>query len=262
MEDFKDKIVIVTGAGNGIGKGISEQFARRGAQVVLATYLDSEGLQVEKEFLDKGLKAKFIQTDVRSEESIANMVEETFNTFTKIDVLINNAGVTIFKPMVDVSSEDWDLVIDTDLKGVFFCSKYVAKKMIENKNPGSIISISSNHAYRTLPDTEIYAAAKGAIISMSRSMAHSLGRYGIRVNTVSPGFTDTHHYQKWLMSKEDPAQVEKEVYALHATGTISSPEDIANLVCFLASDQARNITASDHLIDAGLTARLYHSDKF
>jgi len=262
MDDFKDKVVIVTGSGNGIGKGIAELFAKRGAHVVLATYLESEGLAVEKELKLNGLSAYYIQTDVRSEDSIKNMVEKTFSTFNSIDILVNNAGVTVFKPLIEANSEDWNLVIDTDLKGVFFCSKYVSSKMIENGSQGAIINISSNHAYRTLPDTEMYAAAKGGVIAMAKSMALSLGKYGIRVNTVSPGFTDTHHYQKWLGSKEDPIEIEKEVNALHSTGAISTPNDIANLVCFLASDQSKNITGVDYLIDGGLTARLYHSEKF
>src|SRR5690606_41306799 len=121
-----------------------------------------------------------------------------------------NAGITIFKPLIETTMEDWNKVIDTDLKGVFLCSKYAAQNMIAHKTKGCIINISSNHAYRTLPDTEVYAAAKGGINAMTRSMAISLGKSGIRVNSICQGFTDTLHYQNWLTAQENPEVLRSE----------------------------------------------------
>ncbi|WP_140938300.1 SDR family NAD(P)-dependent oxidoreductase [Sphingobacterium lumbrici] len=262
MDELKDKVVVVTGAGNGIGKGIAELFARYGAKVFLATKYDEEGSRVEKEFVESGFWAKYIQTDVSDEESVRSMIAEVGKVMGRIDVLVNNAGITIFKSILEATTADWDKVINTDLKGVFLCSKYVAEHMVVHKNKGSIINISSNHAYRTLPDTEMYAAAKGGVNAMTRSMAISLGQYGIRVNSVCPGFTDTNHYQNWLGAKENPQLLEREILDLHASGRISTPEDIAHIVCFLASDKSGNITGSDFLVDGGLTSRLYYSDKF
>ena len=262
MNDFKDKVVIVTGAGNGIGKGIATLFAEQGARVIIATKYDHEGLAVENELQALGFWAKYIQTDVSDEHSVQQLVKQVDALTNRIDVLVNNAGITIFKSILEATIDDWNKVIDTDLKGVFLCSKYVAAYMVDQKIGGSFINISSNHAYSTLPNTEMYAAAKGGINSMTRSMAISLGQYGIRVNTVCPGFTDTNHYQKWLSEKENPETLEADIFALHALGKISTPKDIANMVCFLASDKSANITGSDFLVDGGLTARLYHSDKF
>ncbi len=262
MRDMNNKVVVVTGAGNGIGKGIAELMAERGAKVILATKYDEEGYLLEKALKAQGYWACYVQTDVSNEESVKNMVSQVLKLTGKIDVLVNNAGITIFKSILDATVSDWNKVIDTDLKGVFLCSKYVAAAMIENKDGGSIVNISSNHAYRTLPDTEMYAAAKGGVNAMTRSMAISLGQFGIRVNAVCPGFTDTNHYQHWLAEKENPEQVEKEIFGLHALGKISTPGDIAELVFFLSADSSKNITGSDFLIDGGLTAKLYHSEKF
>ncbi|MDM1293944.1 SDR family oxidoreductase [Sphingobacterium sp. N143] len=262
MQDINNKVVVVTGAGNGIGKGIAELMAKRGAKVILATKYDDEGGSLENNLKEIGYWARYIQTDVSNEESVKNMVEQVLRITGKIDVLVNNAGITIFKSILEATLSDWNKVIDTDLKGVFLCSKYVAAAMIKNFDGGSIVNISSNHAYRTLPDTELYAAAKGGVNAMTRSMAISLGKFGIRVNAVCPGFTDTDHYQRWLSEKENPTATEKEIFDLHALGKISTPEDIAELVFFLVTDSSKNITGSDFLIDGGLTARLYHSDKF
>jgi len=262
MKELKNKVIIVTGAGNGIGKGIAKTFARYGAKIIIATQYDTEGLQVESEILAEGNWAKHIKTDVREEASIKNLISEVSIHLGRIDILINNAGITMFKSILDSSIDDWNKVIDTDLRGVFLCSKYIAQFMISKNLSGSIINISSNHAYRTLPNTEIYAAAKGGVNAMTRSMALSLGKYGIRVNTICPGFTDTHHYQTWLKEKSNSLQINEDVLNLHASHKISTPDDIANLAVFLASDNSKNITGADFLIDGGLTARLYHSEDF
>lgn len=262
MNKINKKVVIVTGAGSGIGKGIACQFAASDYYVVLATLNKQEGEQLEKELIALGQEAYFVQTDVREEQSVKDMVCDVISRYGKIDVLINNAGVTLFKPLLEATLDDWSRVIDTDLRGVFLCSKYVADAMVKSQVKGVIINISSNHAFRTLPHTEMYAAAKGGVNAMTRSMALSLGMYGIRVNCVCPGFTDTDHYQTWLHDKEAPDTVERDVLKLHATGRISTPEDIAQLVGFLASDASANITGGEFLVDGGLTASLYHADNF
>jgi NAD(P)-dependent dehydrogenase (short-subunit alcohol dehydrogenase family) len=255
-------VVIVTGSGKGIGQGIAKRFAMSGAQVIIATRTPKDGLETEKALQDLGANATFVQTDVSSEASITSMISTIDQQCGRIDVLVNNAGVTLFKPLFEATIEDWEKVINIDLRGVFLCSKHVAAYMVEKKTKGSIINISSNHANRTLPDTEIYAAAKGGVNAMTRSMAISLGKFGIRVNSISPGFTDTPHYQKWLADKTDPKRIEEEIFALHATGSICTPEDIANLAYFLAFEQSSKITGSDILIDGGLSARLYTSEEY
>ncbi len=262
MNNLENKIVIVTGAGNGIGKGIAESFAEQGACVILATLDVGEGEQVEQDFLNKGYQAKFVHTDVRIEASVIGLFERVKSLYGVPQVLVNNAGVTVFKSILEATLEDWSQVIDTDLRGVFLCSRYFAQHLIGTNLPGTIVNISSNHALRTLPDTEMYAAAKGGVNAMTRSMALSLGKYGIRVNSVCPGFTHTYHYENWLGEKEEPELVHSQVADLHATGKISQPRDIANMVCFLSGSLSSNITGGEFLVDGGLTGQLYRSKTF
>jgi NAD(P)-dependent dehydrogenase (short-subunit alcohol dehydrogenase family) len=255
---FKEKVVIVTGSGRGIGKGIALAFAKEGAAVIVSTLEEEEGRETVQEIQGMGGMAEFVQTDVSSEDSVRNMVELVTDAHRRIDVLVNNAGITLFKPLLEATLEDWEKVINIDLRGVFLCSKYVAAQMVRQQK-GSIINISSNHAVATLPDTEIYAAAKAGVNGMTRSMALSLGKSGIRVNAICPGFTDTPHYRKWLETGGNAAEIEKEVHWLHAGSRISTPEDIGKLAVYLASDDAEMITGAELMIDGGLSARLYHS---
>lgn len=255
---FKGKVVIVTGAGRGIGKGIALEFAKEGAAVIVSTLEENEGRETEREIREMGGEAQFIQTDVSTEDSVRKMVEGVIDTHRRIDVLVNNAGITLFKPLLEATLEDWEQVINIDLRGVFLCSKYVAAHMVRQRK-GSIINISSNHAVATLPDSEIYAAAKAGVNGMTRSMALSLGKWGIRVNAICPGFTDTPHYRKWLAASGNAAAVEEEVRWLHAGNRICTPEDIGKLALYLASDDAEMITGAEIIIDGGVSARLYHS---
>ncbi|MBS4197749.1 SDR family NAD(P)-dependent oxidoreductase [Lederbergia citri] len=261
MGHLKEKVAIVTGAGRGIGKGIAECFISEGATVIIATVEYEEGSNAEQELREKGGNAAFIQTDVSSEESIKNMIQETINRFGKIDILVNNAGITTFKPIEDTTIDDWDRLINIDLRGPFLCSKYVLPHMKKQKH-GSIINISSNHSIATLPNTEIYAAAKGGVNAMTKSMALSLGKNGIRVNSICPGFTDTPHYRNWLLDNKDPSIVHNDVLLLHPLNKICSPKDIGKLAVYLSSEESQMITGQNIVIDGGVTSRLYNSEKF
>ncbi len=253
-----NKIAIITGSGKGIGKGIAKQFAKEGASVVIATLHPEEGEKVEEEIREKGGDAFFIQTDVTSENSISSMVKETIKRYERVDALVNNAGITLFKPLLEATVEDWENIMNVDLRGVFLCSKHVAPFMKKQKC-GSIINISSNHAMATLPDTEIYAAAKAGVNGMTRSMALSLGKYGVRVNAICPGFTDTPHYRKWLSDHANMEAVEREVLDLHAVLQMCKPEDIGQLAVYLASNDSAMMTGAELVLDGGVSARLYHS---
>lgn len=260
MSRLKNQVAIVTGSGKGIGKGIAKAFIDQGATVVIATKEYDEGKSTEKELIGLGGKCLFVKTDVESEESIKEMIKVTINKFGKINTLVNNAGITLFKSMEEVTVEDWDKVINIDLRGTFLCTKYAVSQMIHQTSGGSIINISSNHAFSTLPDTEIYSAAKGGVNAMSRSMALSLGDKGIRVNAICPGFTETSHYRNWLNEKDNPDKVHEEVQKLHALQGMCKPEDIANLAVFLASDESSQMTGESIVLDGGLSTHLYHSD--
>ncbi|KRG17017.1 short-chain dehydrogenase [Lederbergia galactosidilytica] len=249
---------MVTGAGSGIGKGIAKRFMEEGATVVIATDQSEEGINTVKELQKNNGNAVFIQTDVAMETSIQNMVQETISRFGQIDALVNNAGITVFKTLEEATIDDWNNLINIDLRGPFLCSKYVMPYM-KKQSKGSIINISSNHAFATLPDSEIYAAAKGGVNAMTKSMALSLGQYGIRVNSICPGFTNTPHYQRWLAEKSDKELIHQEVLQLHPLQKICTPEDIGDMAVYLASAESAMVTGEAIVMDGGLSSRLYHS---
>lgn len=253
---LNNQVAIITGAGRGIGRGIAEVFAAEGAKVVIATLKEDEGQGALEAIHAKGGEAVVVQTDVSSETSVKAMIAKTLQTYGQINTLVNNAGITLFKHLFDATLEDWEKVIGVDLKGVFLCSKYAAREM--QHSGGSIINISSNHAKAALPNADIYAAAKAGVNGMTRAMAVSLGKYGIRVNAIMPGFTATPHYYKWLSSIEGN-NLEEEINFLHATGQVTTPEDIGKLAMYLASDDSKNMTGAELALDGGMLAKLYNS---
>ncbi|MEB6342510.1 glucose 1-dehydrogenase [Mammaliicoccus sciuri] len=261
MSELNEQVIIVTGAGKGIGKGIAKQLGSKGAKIVVATIDPEFGKETVTEIIDNGGDAYFVETDVSKEESIINMVNETVNHYGKINTLVNNAGITVFKSIEEATVEDWDSIINIDLRGTFLCSKHVIPEM-KKQGGGSIINISSNHSIATLPDTDMYAAAKGGVNAMTRGMALSLGKYNIRVNAICPGFTNTSHLKNWFDSMENEDEVRQGVLDLHATSRINEPEDIGKLAQYLASDDSVMMTGEHLVIDGGLSARLYNADGY
>ena len=255
---FENQVVIVTGSGKGIGKGIALEFAKEGAKVIVGTLKEEEGKQTEQEIRESGGQAQYIPLDVRSEDSVRSLVDRVVSTYQRIDVLVNNAGITVFKPLVEATLDDWEQIVNTNLRSIFLCSKYAAAHMIK-QGKGAIINISSNHSVATLPNAEIYAATKGGINAMTRGMAISLRAQGIRVNAICPGFTRNPSFASWLESDPRGRMVEEELVWLHSGGRICTPEDIGKLAVYLASDDAEMITGESIIIDGGLSARLYNS---
>ena len=251
------QVVIVTGAGAGIGKGIAREVAREGARVVVATLVVEEGEATEAELRAAGGEACFIQTDVAVEESIRGMVEATLARYSRIDALVNNAGITRVFALLDATVEQWDELMDINLRGPFLCAKHVAPTMMA-QGRGSIINIASNHAVATLPHFEVYAASKAGITGLTRGLALSLGAYNIRVNAVCPGFTETEAYFGYMGQGEEFVERERALKAIQPLGRIGRPDDIGKLVVYLASDESRMMTGSTLLIDGGLSTALYN----
>ena len=258
---LENHVVIVTGAGSGIGRGIALRFAEEGAAVVVAEVNRSQGEAVAAACEQAGGRSLFVPTDVAKAAACRALVEETVATFGHLDTLVNNAGVNFVKPTLAMDEADWDRVINVDLKGTFLCSRYALAAMVP-RGQGNIINIASVHTAATLPEAAPYAAAKGGVEMMTKSMAIEFAPHGIRINAVSPGLTDT---QIWADIQEAAADAEaarQHWYDNIPMRRVQSPREVANVVLFLASEAASYITGANIFTDGGMTAQLINQARY
>lgn len=254
---LEGRTVIVTGGGAGIGLGIVEVLARQGARVVVAER-NVEGEAAAQALRERGGDVRFIQTDVGSESSINALFEQVDALYPRLDAIVNNAGITIRGDFLEMPLHEWQTLIDVNLRAVFLCAQHAARRMV-NSGGGSIVNIASNHAGASVDGFEAYAATKGGIVAMTRAMAWSLGKRGIRVNAVSPGLTMTDNIRQAIAA--DP-QLGSVWPSLHAMGRFNEPADVGEIVAFLLSDAAIGFSGADLLADNGMSARLYNRGSF
>lgn len=241
------KTVLITGASRGIGASMARLFAENGYNVII-NYCNSkvDAQNLEKELLDKGLSAKAIKADVKDYAQVVDMIEEIHQLFGDIDVLINNAGIAQQKLFTDITEQDFDNMVNVNLKGVFNCTKAVLRDMINNKY-GKIINISSMWGVVGASCEVHYSAVKAGVIGMTKALAKEVGPSGINVNCIAPGVINTQmnsnldEYTLNSLKEETPL------------GIIGEGEDIANLALFLASDKSKFITGQIITADGGLT---------
>jgi NAD(P)-dependent dehydrogenase (short-subunit alcohol dehydrogenase family) len=254
-------VVVVTGAGSGIGQGIALRFAEEGATVVVADVDRQNGEQVAAACRTAGGQATFVLTDVSQAAACRQLVEQTVQEFGHIDTLVNNAGVNFVKPTLEMDEADWDRVVDVDLKGTFFCSRYALEAMVA-RGRGSIINIASVHTVATLPEAAPYAAAKGGVDMLTKALAIEFAPHGIRVNAVSPGLTDTQIWADLQAAAEDPAAARQHWFDNIPMGRVQSPREVANVILFLASDASSYITGANIFSDGGMTAQLINRARY
>ena len=253
------RVAIVTGAGAGIGRAIALRLARDGADVIIAEVDDDRGLEAESECVDATGRGRFIRTDVASEADVDSMVAATLDIYGRLDVLVNNAGVNFVKPTRETTLEDWERVISVDLRGVFLCSRAALRTMVPRKS-GCIVNISSVHAVQTLPAAAPYAAAKGGVSAMTRSMAIEFGPAGVRVNAVCPGLTSTEIWKDLINGAPNPDRLTNHWLANIPLKRVQEPSEVAGVVAFLASEDASYITGAEIYTDGGMTAMLAHDE--
>jgi NAD(P)-dependent dehydrogenase (short-subunit alcohol dehydrogenase family) len=254
---LEGRVALVTGAGDGIGRGCALVLAEAGADVVVNDINAESGEATVAAVRQKGLRSLFVEADVSDEAAVASMLERVRAEFGALQVLVNNAGCNLHKGIADTTPEEWDRVLGVDLKGIYLVTR-AALPLLREAGSASIINIASVHATMTIADITAYAAAKGGVLAMGRSLAQELGPQGIRVNTISPGFIRTSMVERWLASTPDPQAAIARVLGFHPLGHIGAPEDIGNMAAFLASDLAGNITGANLMVDGGLTTRLMH----
>ena len=243
--DLNDKVAIVTGASRGIGKAIANQLANCGSKVVLVAR-NAKALDSVKESINsQGGNAVSMLGDISNLNSFYEIAANTISKWERIDILVNNAGTTRDNIIMRMKEEDWDSVLDVNLKGCFNGIKAVTRPMIKNKS-GKIISITSVIGQIGNAGQSNYAASKAGIIGLTKSMAKELGSRNITVNAVSPGYISTE------MTEKLDEEVKEKMKSSIPLGRLGTPQDVANLVCFLASDEAEYITGQTFNVDGGM----------
>lgn len=249
---LKNKVAIVTGSTSGIGEATAVLFAREGAKVVVVGRREKQGEKVVRQIRQEGGDATFLRADVSNEGQVKRMVQTTVKTYGRVDVLFNNAGTMVSKKLHETTNDEWDRVMNVDLKGVFWCSKYVVPHM-RKQGGGSIVMCSSANAIVAEPDLGAYCAAKGAVNAMTRSMALDYGPDRIRVNAICPGYIDTPLGDDYFNSLPDPVAGKRKAGALHALGRMGTTMEIAYCALFLASDESSFVTGECLVADGGLS---------
>ncbi|WP_261134268.1 SDR family NAD(P)-dependent oxidoreductase [Bacillus sp. Marseille-Q3570] len=245
---FKNKVVIVTGAANGIGKSIAKEYAGNGAKVVLADLDETQGKRVIDEITMQGSEAYFLKTDVRNETDIISLINQTKSEVGPIDILINNAGISEFKSPYELTVDEWDNIINTNLRSVFLCSREAAKHMRQNEEGGAIVNIASTRASMSEPNSEAYAASKGGITSITHALSASFSADKITVNAISPGWIETGKY-------EELRDIDHEQ---HLSKRVGKPEDIARACLYLTDEKNDFVTGANLVIDGGMTRKMIY----
>lgn len=244
---LKDKIAIITGAADGIGKETARLFAEEGA-VVIVFDIDEKGERIVNDLSDDGHIASFEKVDVTDEDSIKKTMDAIVQKYGSIDILVANAGIVDALPIHNLSSKEWDRSIDINLKGVFLTNKYAIEQMRKQKS-GSIVNTASMLGLVGKENITSYSAAKGGVVNLTRTLGVTYASEGIRVNAVCPGYINT------KLINQKPADQLEEIVGLHPIGRLGEPVEVAKAILFLASDDASYICGACLTVDGGYTAQ-------
>lgn len=244
--DLSGHRALVTGAGTGLGKQFAKTLAAAGAEVVLAARRRSKLKETAKEIDNSGGVAACIDLDVTDAESVRSCFHEAQQELGLIDIVVNNAGISRDGFFANLTEEEWDAVVDTNLKGVFLVAQTAAQRLIEAKQPGSIVNVASILGHRVIKMLGPYVAAKAGVVNMTRAMALEWSRFGIRVNSLSPGFFLTELNRDFLTPEN-----EKRLTAMIPMRRIGRVEELSAALLLLASDAGSYMTGSDIVVDGG-----------
>ncbi|MCZ4222622.1 SDR family NAD(P)-dependent oxidoreductase [Pedobacter rhodius] len=255
MDRFKDKVALITGSSQGIGAACALRLAKEGANIILNGHkFDERGEKLISEIEAMGRKAKFITADISDVNAVIKLIKEAALTFGSLDILVNNAGLEIKSDFLKVTEKDYDTVMDTNLKGVFFGIQEFAKYCKRKKRNGVVVNMSSVHEEIIFPHFAAYCISKGGLKMLTRNLATELAPLNIRINNVAPGAIATPINQALLADKKQLQKVVRNI----PMGRMGKVEDVAGVVAFLASDDAAYVTGSTYFVDGGLT---YHYEE-
>ena len=251
---LQDRIAVITGAGAGIGRYSALEFARAGASVVVADINIEGAEETAGRIAAAGGTALAVQTDVSLPDSVQDLVAQTLERFSRVDVLLNNAAIQVNKTVEDTTFEEWNREIAVNLGGVFLCSKYFLPHLRATR--GNIVNMSSVNGYFVEPFCAGYCATKGAIIALTKAMAIDHGKEGIRVNCICPGYIDAGLAEGYFQAQPDPVAARAAAGKLHALWRIGRPEEVGRVAVFLASEEASFVTGAAFVVDGGFGSGL------
>ena len=253
-ERLRGKVAIVTGCGRGIGRAVFERFVAEGAAVLGSQRTEREGRELCERLAATGAEVAFVSADVRDSAAVGRAVDHALERFGRVDILVNNAAIGLLRSVVDTTDEQYEEVMDTNVRGLFAWCRHVLPAMLAGGG-GSVINIGSVAATVGFADDAAYCASKGAVLALTRQMAVDYASRGVRVNCISPGFIETEQMRVYLESHGDPAARRAELDALHPIGRVGQPAEVAAVAAFLASDHASFMTGADVVVDGGLLVR-------
>ncbi|MBN2222229.1 MAG: SDR family NAD(P)-dependent oxidoreductase [Vallitaleaceae bacterium] len=249
--NYKGEVVVVTGAGEGIGRAIALHYAKEGAKVVVADFNEKTGRETVDLIYDQNGQGIFLEVDVTKERDVVLLMENVIYCYGKIDILINNVGVHYSKPLLELNCVEWDHIINVNLRSVFLCTKEAVKYM-KVMRKGAIINIASSKSFLTEPNSEAYVAAKGGIISMTKSLSASLKEYNIQVNCISPGFVKTKGYERL-----------SEVVCISQSHSflVSDADSIAMACLSITMEDNDYVNGTNVIMDDSLIRKMVYYDK-
>jgi hypothetical protein len=257
VKTLNGRVALITGGAQGIGKAVARRFLAEGARVALVDVDAEAGEETRREFGPLG-EVVFVPGDVGIEATARRAVKKVVGRFGRLDVLVNNAGIVIRKPVTELTLKEWNRVLAVNLTGAFLFSRHAAPHL--RKRRGAIINIASTRALMSEPNTEAYSASKGGIVALTHALAVSLGPE-VRVNCISPGWIEVSAWRKRRRSAGyQPATLFEADHAQHPAGRVGTPEDIASLALYLASPEAGFITGANFVADGGMTRKMIYAE--